>query len=265
MRKSVILFSFLVCSLIARENPFEPTQTYKEEIERMIELENGHPLKEVQQQNIEETKKNDVVVEKTKEVEEKVLDNQKEIVKNEEKVDSSQDTKSDKQKTTENPKVVINDEKTNIKESLEEKTEEKNNTTSAQKVAIEIDKEEKPLKKPVPQKTTSVAKKYDYSKGVSQILPFISIDLGDEEIEIKTKYKVFRKFNIESQKKIVLDFRGDVEFYTRTKTLDSQIFNSLILGNHKPDKFFRIVVVVKEHPDKYIVTYNDEGLRVIKP
>lgn len=264
MRKSVILFSFLVCSLIARENPFEPTQTYKEEIERMIELENGHPLKEVQQQNIEETKKNDVVVEKTKEVEEKVLDNQKEIVKNEEKVDSSQDTKSDKQKTTENQKVVINDEKTNIKESLEEKTEEKN-TTSAQKVAIEIDKEEKPLKKPTPQKTTSVAKKYDYSKGVSQILPFISIDLGDEEIEIKTKYKVFRKFNIESQKKIVLDFRGDVEFYTRTKTLDSQIFNSLILGNHKPDKFFRIVVVVKEHPDKYIVTYNDEGLRVIKP
>lgn len=244
MKKSLILFSLLVSSLIARENPFQPTQTYKEEIDKMIELENGHPLKNGDIKSV------------------------------------SSENKRENNSNSTTAKQNLPLAKTAVAKT-EQEIESKNKKSNV-RVAIELPKTEKELKAmlsaPKP-KAEEVVKKdiekketqnkevatIDYGNGTNTVLPFLILELSDKELQLKTKYKVFRKFNLETQKKIVLDFRGDVEFYTRTKTLDSKLFDSLMLGNHAPDSFFRVVVVVKDNPDKYEVTYNEEGLRIVKP
>ncbi len=53
-------------------------------------------------------------------------------------------------------------------------------------------------------------------------------------------------------------------FYTIRENLDSTSFPKIAVGNHKKDKFFRVVVELAEMPENYEVTYDDKRVTIVK-
>jgi hypothetical protein len=63
---------------------------------------------------------------------------------------------------------------------------------------------------------------------------------------------------------MVLDFNANENFYTVRQSLDSTNFPKVTVGNHKKDKFFRVVVELASTPDDYEVTYDDQKVSIVK-
>ena len=95
------------------------------------------------------------------------------------------------------------------------------------------------------------------------ILPFVNLNYTNDKMLISSKYDVFRKFTIEDKKKIVLDYHAKTFFLTKNKTLDTDYFKKIVIGNHLKDRYFRIVIVLKNKPNKYKVTYTDNLVTII--
>jgi len=89
------------------------------------------------------------------------------------------------------------------------------------------------------------------------ILPFVNITYSNDKMEVSSKYEVFRKFTIDKSNKIVLDYHASIFFYTKKQISDTEYFEKVIVGNHKKEKYFRVVIVLKDKPNKYKVTYTD--------
>lgn len=85
-------------------------------------------------------------------------------------------------------------------------------------------------------------------------LPFLTLDLKKDQLQIdsREKYKIIKYFTIPDEKKIVIDFSGYVKHYTKKDTFISQEFDSFVIGNHPDEKFFRVVITTKKHPDEYL-------------
>ena len=85
-------------------------------------------------------------------------------------------------------------------------------------------------------------------------LPFLSLDLKKDKLQIdsREKYKIIKYFTIPDEKKIVIDFSGYVKHYTKKDSFISQEFDSFVIGNHPDEKFFRVVITTKKHPDEYL-------------
>ena len=94
------------------------------------------------------------------------------------------------------------------------------------------------------------------------VLPFIDIEYTNSELKIHSKYKVFKKFYLEKGNKLILDFRADTSFYTKHYDLESNAFRKFSVGNHKEDRFFRVVILLNENNDKYNVTYDENMVLV---
>jgi hypothetical protein len=99
-------------------------------------------------------------------------------------------------------------------------------------------------------------------KAVISLIPGVEVEFEGKVLQIKSKYEVFQKFDLNDQNKIILDFRAQTSFYTIRKELNSQYFNKLAVGNHKEDKFFRIVLELPASPKDYKVTYNEDLVTV---
>jgi len=188
-------------NLSARENPFEPTKTYEEELARMMEIEEDFPA-EFQEKDGSQYEQMTPVVEEAPKVEVK-----KEVVA---------------------PKVVA-----------KPKVPDENLVY-------------------VPLREQTFTK-----QAVISVLPGVEISFEGKKLEIKSKYEVFQKFDLNEENKIILDFRATTSFYTIRKDLNSQYFSKLVVGNHQDEKFFRVALQLPASPKDYKVTYNDDIVTIL--
>ena len=232
MKTLLTLLLVLNVSLVARENPFEPTIAYEEEAARMIEqneLDENYAVElQREQQYISE-------------MYEKMTDPKEEAKKELEKERAKKPAL-----TEEKVKKLI--------EKAKKETEEK-----AKKI-VEQAVESKP--KEIEQ-VVFVKPRLDvtYEK---EILPFVKVEYDNDKIDIISEYKVSKKLTLPGKKKIILDFTAKKNFYTVRENLQSTSFLKITVGNHKKDNFFRVVVDLALLPENYEVSYNDNKVTIVK-
>lgn len=195
--------------LSARENPFEPTKTYEEELARMMELQEDLPK------------------------EFRVKD------------------PSEYEKMSPSPKPL---EPKDIKIKVETK-----------KPVVAKPKKEV-VKPKVPNENLVYVPKQEqmYTKqAVISVIPGVELSFEGKKLEIKSKYEVFQKFDINEENKIILDFRATTTFNTLRKDLNSQYFTKLAIGNHEDEKFFRVALQLPASPKDYKVTYDKDIVTVM--
>lgn len=234
--KHISLFTLLLIlstSLAARENPFEPTNAYEEESARIIEMnevDENYAVEFQQEQEYINT-----VYEKMNKVEKEEMP-----------------AKMVKPKPI--PKPALTEEKVKklIKKAQKE-TEAK--TRTIVKKVTNAPKEIKQVVYVKPRLDVTIEK---------EILPFVRIEFDDDKIDIHSKYKVTKKLTLPGKKKIILDYVAKENFYTKRTNLDSTSFLKIAIGNHKKDKFFRVVIELSEMPENYEVTYDDMKVSIVK-
>ncbi|WP_072682248.1 hypothetical protein [Arcobacter sp. LA11] len=233
MKTLFTLLLVLSTSLIARENPFEPTNAYEEEAARMIEINEVEQDYDVEFQQ-EQQYINTMYEKMTKPVEEK------------------KPMMVEKPKPA--PKPALTEEKVKklIKKAQKE-TEAK--TRTIVKKVVDKPKEIKQVVYVKPRLDVTMEK---------EILPFVKIEYDNDKIDIHSKYKVTKKLTLPGKKKIILDYSAKENFYTKRETLDSTSFPKIAVGNHKKEKFFRVVIELSELPENYEVTYDDMKVSIVK-
>ncbi len=222
--KSLITLVFLCTALLARENPFEPTNAYEEETARMIEINEVEEDYDVEFQQEQQY---------VNEVYEKM----------------NKPEKEPEVKTSKPSNTVTKDE---VKKMIKKAQKE-----AKPKVII------KEIIKEPEQQVVYVKPRLDVTLQ-KEILPFVKIEFDDEKIDIYSKYKVSKKITLPGKKKIVLDYMAKENFYTVRKKLESTNFPKIIVGNHKKDKFFRVVIELANMPESYEVTYTDQKVSIVK-
>jgi len=85
------------------------------------------------------------------------------------------------------------------------------------------------------------------------ILPFIKVSTLSNKliIDIEDKYKLINQDINHEERKFVFDFRGRLNIYTKRVFLNHNYFKSIIVGSHKKDNFFRVVVVLNDEISSY--------------
>ncbi len=95
------------------------------------------------------------------------------------------------------------------------------------------------------------------------ILPFFKVIYTNNKITLDTKYTVLRKFSIDDENKIVIDYRAKKSFYTKRLDLNSKNFTKIALGNHKKGRYFRVVLKLNLAPYNYDIKTDEKGLVTI--
>jgi len=227
MKTLFTLLFILTASLVARENPFEATNAYEEEKARIIEM--------------NETEE-DYAVEYQQE--------QQYINEMYEKMNNP--SKKEEKKSA---KPLVTEEKVKKMIQKAQKESEKKAENIAQKI---VEKQPKKVEQVV-----YVKPRLDVVNE-KELLPFVKVEYDNEKIDIISKYKVSKKITLPGEKKIVLDFNANENFYTVRETLDSTNYPKVTVGNHKKDKFYRVVVELSSTPDDYEVTYDDKKVSIVR-
>lgn len=94
-------------------------------------------------------------------------------------------------------------------------------------------------------------------------LPYLEISYNENTLSINTKYPMIRKFNLEKENKIVFDFKAIKRFTTRKETLDSKNFINVIVGNHKKNDFFRVVIKTSNKPSSYKILQENVNISIL--
>ncbi|QKF83331.1 hypothetical protein CRV08_12205 [Halarcobacter ebronensis] len=227
MKTLFTLLLVLSTSLIARENPFEATNAYEEEAARIIEMnevEEDYALEYQQEQQ---------------------------YIKN--MYEKMNDPAVEEKKEPEKPALTEEEVKKMIKKA--QKETERKAETIAKKLVDEKPKEV--------EQVVYVKPRVDVTNE-KELLPFVKVEYDNDKINIFSDYKVSKKITLPGEKKIVLDFDAKENFYTVREDLKSTNFPKVTVGNHKKDKFFRIVVELANMPDDYEVTYDDKMVTIVK-
>jgi len=271
----IILFIVVLSTLNARENPFEPTQTYETEFERLMEIEEDYPYEFQEKEDQIDHKTKEVMQDKkemlepetmSKKEEPKMVVPMKKMPQPEMKKVLSTPEKMPKVKTaikmqmkTEAPKPMAEDKMMAVKKedmdrvsldiNKQEVLEDKKQKISLENAMTELNEEK--IEVDVPKRKDVIVQES------IDILPFVNITYSNDKMEVSSKYEVFRKFTIDKSNKIVLDYHASIFFYTKKQISDTEYFEKVIVGNHKKEKYFRVVIVLKDKPNKYKVTYTD--------
>ncbi len=96
------------------------------------------------------------------------------------------------------------------------------------------------------------------------ILPFLKIEFNDNKLIIHTEHKVSKKFTVEKENKLIIDYSANIEFNTKKDELESKSFKRIALGNHKSEGFFRVAVELIDKPTKFEVDYKDDIITITK-
>lgn len=240
--KSIFLLSILIFISFARENPFVPTQEFEEEKSRLFE--------KFLNKNDQNIYIDDSLIKK----EEPKVSTVTPPTIAPKKVDSTKDE----------PKKVQSTVSQNVPK-VEEKVLPKEEPVQDKIALVKPQEEPKATKEPIaikndtkPKKETTIA-----SKSIKTGLKFVNISYSDSTIDINSsKYKVFKKLDIEDENKIVFDFRAKTNFKTRRFDLDHKYFKQIAIGNHESEGFFRVVVELKEPISKFESTYSDAKVTV---
>ncbi|WP_331774863.1 AMIN domain-containing protein [Sulfurospirillum sp. 1612] len=82
---------------------------------------------------------------------------------------------------------------------------------------------------------------------------FIQFKIMGKALIVMTKDKLIRNFLVSKPYKVVLDFRRDARFLTKTFKTDTTPFVSIVLGNH--DRYYRVAITLD---GQYGYTLNKE-------
>ena len=96
------------------------------------------------------------------------------------------------------------------------------------------------------------------------ILPFVKLEYNDNKLIIHTSHKVSKKFSVNKENKLIIDYSASLEFNTKIDTLESKNFKKVAIGNHKKDGYFRIAVELLDKPSKFDVDYKDEIITITR-
>ena len=244
--KTLFLFTLTIIitfNLNARENPFEATNAYEEEAARIIEQ------NEANDNSINES-------EYIKEMQEK-MSNISEEDENKNKV------KEAVKKLTPALKV----EKTYTKKEVK-KLIKKAQIQAESKVKKIVKKELAKTKTVEPTQIVYVKPRTDIiddikSNKTKTLLDFLKIEYNDNKLIIHTKDAVSKKFALEKENKIIIDYKAKKNFYTKREDLESLNFKKIAVGNHKEEKFYRVVILLSMKPSNYKVEYKDNKITIL--
>ena len=243
--KTLFLFTLtliLAFNLNARENPFEATNAYEEEAARIIEQ------NEIDQNSINESAY-------IKEMQEKMS-----------KVTDNDDNKNKVEEAIKKLTPALKVEKTYTKKEVK---------TLIKKAQVQSESKVKRLvKKELEKKEMIEPKQVVYVKPRTDIieddmptktkvrLDFIKVEYNDNKLIIHTKDVVSKKFAINKENKLIIDYTARKNFYTKREDLDSLNFKKIAVGNHKKEKFYRVVILLSQNPSNYTVEYKDNLITV---
>lgn len=231
MRTLFTLLLVLATGLIARENPFEPTNAYEEEAARMIEINE---------------------VERDYDVE---FQQEQQYIKSVyEKMNKPEEPKVEAPKPMMEEKPALTEEK--VKKLIKEA--QKQSEAKTKKIVEKAVEQPKEV-----QQVVYVKPRLDVSYE-KELLPFLRLSYDNDKMDIYSRYKITKKITLPGQNKIVLDYASNENFYTKREELQSTNFPKIAVGNHKEEKFFRVVVELASAPENYQVTYDDTKVSIIK-
>lgn len=242
----ITLFIVVTSNLGARENPFEPTQTYETEAARLMEIEENYPYEFQEKEDQEEHMVQKDVNETRASTEAKMH-----ITKKQEKMQIKPEPV--KKMAVVEPKMKMSE--PTITPMVEKMVPIENTKIITLEKAMKTLKEEKIVIDVPERKDIAIDENIDF-------LPFVNLKYTNNKMQVSSKYEVFRKFTIEESQKIVLDYHAKIPFLTKSQTTNTNYFKKVIVGNHQRDKYFRIVIVLKHSPSKYKVTYTDNLVTV---
>ncbi|NQY25260.1 MAG: AMIN domain-containing protein [Campylobacteraceae bacterium] len=252
MKKHFIFLLLLSSTLFARENPFAPTDAYLEEVARLMQEGEWNP--QAFTKNAEDS-------------------NQYENMDSTLEIPGEKTTYS----ITMVPKKMSEDKMS--KKPMKKMSHRKTNTMNDESInailhkTLKMQKDIEELQKvKMPEKTMQeivyVKKRMDIpdEKTMYNPLDFVNIQYDNTSIDIDSgKYKVFKKFTIEKENKIILDFRAsNLKFYTKRKTINNANFKQIVIGNHKKENYFRVVISLENNPSMYEVNYNENIVSITK-
>lgn len=242
--KKLLLTSILFCLVLeARDNPFAK---YEEETGKMYEL-NETP------KTIEDIQEAQYI----------------------QKVQEQMNTQNQPASTTQKVPVQKAPEKTYSKKELDAIIQ-KTNKQNEQKTKELVKKELQNVKKE-PEQVIFVKPRADINSDKAQtsissttnvtkqkdILPFLKMESSDTELIIKSEHKIFKKFSIDKENKLVFDYKAKVNFNTKKEQLSGNNFKNIVVGNHKNGGFYRVAIELGTKVSKYSVDVKDDEL-VIK-
>ncbi|KAB7886698.1 AMIN domain-containing protein [Poseidonibacter ostreae] len=245
--KTLFLFTLtliLAFNLNARENPFEATNAYEEEAARIIEQ------NEIDENSINES----AYIEEMQEKMSKVSDN-------------SNENKNKVQEAIKKLTPALKVEKTYTKKEVK-KLIKKAQVQSESKAKKLLEKELEKTKVVEPTQVVFVKPRTDILNDTSlnmktkELLDFIKVEYNDNKLIIHTKDMVSKKFTLEKENKIIIDYKAKKNFYTKRDTLESKNFKKIAVGNHKEERFYRVVILLSEKPSSYNVEYKDNLITI---
>lgn len=224
-------------ALNARENPFEITNAYEEEAARIIET-NEASLEEAMTQSqyiqeMQEKMQKPNIEDAVKKIVPVIKEEPKEKVYTKKEVD----------------KII-------------HKTKKQTEYKTKQIVKNEL---EKTLETKTPTQVVYVKPRPDIIEEeliTKDLLPFINIEYNDTKLIIKTDSDISKKFSLDKGNKIIVDYKGKKNFYTKREMLESKNFKKIAIGNHKKEQFYRVVVELNSKPSDYEVTYKDKLITI---
>lgn len=105
----------------------------------------------------------------------------------------------------------------------------------------------------------SKPKAINFKKEIS-LFKWLKIEIGKNYIYIKTKDRLFKKFNIENPDKIVLDFRAKKSFSTKKVKIESGYIDKIAVGSHK--SYYRIALRLAKK-SRYELKKEENGYKLI--
>ena len=268
--KTLFLFTLTLIislNLNARENPFAATNAYEEEAARIIEQ------NELDDDQIDESQYIQEMQEKmdSMHIENKKKEDEKEALrKNEKKKILQVKMKNEKMKK----EALLKEEKKKILETAYSKHQVEKLIKNAQK-ENEL-KTKKLLQKEIEKRESFKPEEVIYVKPrldvieedvmkTKSILPFLELSYNNEQLNIKSIYKVSKKFTLDKDKKIIIDYRAKEQFSTKRENLLTEAYKKVAVGNHKSKGFFRVVIQLESKPSMYKVNYDDnQSISIVK-
>lgn len=242
--KTLFLFTLtlvLAFNLNARENPFEATNAYEEEVARIIEQ------NEIDQNSINESAYIQEMQEKMSNV-----------------TDHTNENKVEKAIKKLTPALKV--EKTYTKKEVK-KLIQKAQVQSENKVKKILKKELEKKEIVEPTQVVYVKPRTDIieeemNTKTKILLDFIKVEYNDNKLILHTKDLVSKKFTIDKENKLIIDYKAKKNFYTKRENLDSKNFKKIAVGNHKEERFYRVVILLAKKPSNYKVEYKDNIITV---
>ncbi len=238
--------SFLTLSVItalslhARENPFEMTNAYEEEAARIIETNEA---------SIEEAMTEAAYI---KEMQEK-MQNQPKIEDAIKKIVPKIKEKKSKEKIYTKKEV----------DKLIHKTKKQTEYKAKQiiKKELQTTQVEKPTQVVYVKPRPDIIEDELVTK---ELLPFVTIEYNDDKLIIKTDSEISKKFTLDKENKIIVDYKAKKNFYTKRDSLESKNFKKIAIGNHKKEQYYRVVIELNSKPSNFEVTYKDKLITISK-